>query len=205
MRGMFRSAVLSLALSALGASALAQSFEDLQQGPMAPCLLDHFDPQRYQSELADLGWVPAPDEARGIVIEFLALGFLALTHPALPGRPDNVGARVERAQALWTQELSERTVLIQGDAALYLRGQVQPDGIRRIDCWLLTPDADFVNALIDRGLPADVPAEADIAIGLGPFAASDRSEATVIATRNPRPPGPVWGLATQLLIRPAGD
>ena len=71
-----------------------------------------------------------------------------------------------------------------------------------MDCWLITPDGAFVNALIAQAPqpPRDGP---EVAVGLGPFPVSDQAEALVLASRYSNPPGPVWGLATQMLILPA--
>jgi hypothetical protein len=194
---------LALALGmALAAPAGAQSFEDLQTGPIAPCLQDHFDPDRYQADLAALGWVPAPDILIDAVIEILAHGFLPVTHAAPAEGSDDTEARLELAREAWRLELDQRTALLQGDAVLYLRGQVQPNRFRRVDCWLVTPDAAFVNGLIAQG-EAEVSEGAEVAVGLGPFVVSDQAEAVVIASRYPNPPGPVWALSTQMAIRPA--
>ena len=196
---MLRIALLSLVLAA---PAAAQSFADLQQGPIAPCLADHFDPERYQADLAALGWAPAPEGLSDAVVEFLTHAFLPVTHPAAAGAADDVEQRLEQARTLWRSELAERTALVQGESVLYLRGLVQPDRFRRVDCWLVTPDAAFVNGLIAQS-PQPVPEGAEVAVGLGPFAVSDQAEALVIASRYSNPPGPVWGLTTRLLMFPA--
>lgn len=196
---MIRTALLLLVLAA---PASAQSFADLQQGPIAPCLADHFDPERYQADLAALGWAPAPDSLREAVVEFLTHAFLPVTHPAPVGAADDLDQRLDEARMRWRTELDQRTALVQGESVLYLRGVVQPDRFRRVDCWLVTPDAAFVNGLIAQGnRPAAEGAE--VAVGLGPFTVSDQAEALVIASRYPNPPGPVWGLTTQTLILPA--
>jgi hypothetical protein len=197
---------LALALPALlaltGAPAATQSFEDLQQGPIAPCLADHFDPDRYQAELAALGWNPAPASLQDAVVEILAHAFVPVTDAARPDAPDDLEQRLDRARGQWRSELQTRTAFVQGESVLYLRGLVQADAFRRIDCWLVTPDAGFVNGLIAQGEPP-VAEGAEVAVALGPFVVSEQAEAMVIASRFPHPPGPVWGLTTQMLIRPA--
>lgn len=199
---MIRLALAAALALGLAAPAAAQSFDDLRQGPIAPCLQDHFEPERYQTDLAALGWGPVPDSLRPAVIDILAHGFLPVTHPAQAGQPDDLETRLGRARTLWTAELETRTALVQGDAVLYLRGLVQPDRYRRVDCWLITPDAAFVNGLIAQAPqpPAEGP---EVTVGLGPFAVSDQAEALVRASRYSPPPGPVWGLVTQMLILPA--
>jgi hypothetical protein len=197
---------LALALPALlaltGAPAVAQSFEDLQQGPIAPCLADHFEPERYQSELAGLGWVPAPENLRDPLVEILSYAFVPLTHPAAPDASEDPAPRLDAARGFWRSEIETRAALVQGESVLYVRGFVQADRFRRVDCWLVTPDAGFVNGLIAQS--AEPVAEgAEVAVRLGPFAVSDQAEALIFASRYPNPPGPVWGLATQMLIRPA--
>lgn len=196
---MIRIALLSLALAA---PAAAQGFDDLRQGPIAPCLQDHFDPERYEADLAGLGWLPSPEVLRPALVEILAHGFLPVTHPAQAGQPDDVEARLERARTLWSAELATRTALLQGESVLFLRGLVQPDGYRRMDCWLITPDGGFVDGLIAQA--AEPPGEGpEVAVALGPFRLSDQAEALVLASRYMNPPGPVWGLTTRMLILPA--
>lgn len=192
---------LTAALAALPAQ--AQSFADLQQGPIAACLGDHFEAERYQAELAQAGWVPAAGEgATAALVEILALAFLPVTHPAQPGAAADAEARRAAAREVWAAELAERAALVQGDSVLFLRGHVQADRFRRVDCWLVTPDAAFVNGLIAQA--AEPVAEgAEAAAQLGPFRVSDQAEALVRATRYPEPPGPVWGILTQTLILPA--
>jgi hypothetical protein len=193
-------AAAALLLGATGAT--GQSFADLQAGPIAPCLADHFDPVRYQDELAAQGWVPAPEELREAVIEILAVGFLPLTHPAPVTQADDAEARLGRARAVWVEQLAAGLALVQGDSVLLLRGVVQPDRFRRLDCFLITPDAGFVNGLIAQS-EEPVPEGAEVAVALGPFPVSERAEALVLPSRNPTPPGPVWGVATQTMILPA--
>jgi hypothetical protein len=191
---------LSAALWALPVQ--AQSFADLQQGPIGACLSDHFDAPRYQAELAEAGWAPADEGARAALVEILSLAFLPVSHPAPAGQPDDPEARREAARAVWRAELAEREALVQGDSVLFLRGHVQSDRFRRVDCWLVTPDAAFVNGLIAQGTEP-VAEGAEAAVQLGPFRVSDQAEAVVRASRYPNPPGPVWGLVTQMLILPA--
>jgi hypothetical protein len=201
---MIRIAFLSAALGALAIPAAAQSFEDLRQGPIAPCLADHFDPDRYQAELAARGWVPAPEALRDPVVEILSHAFVPLTHPAAPDAGEDPAPRLEAARRFWRSEIEARAALVQGESVLYVRGVVQADRFRRVDCWLVTPDAAFVNGLIAQS--AEPVAEgAEVAVQLGPFAVSDQAEALIYASRYANPPGPVWGLATQVLIRPAQD
>ena len=202
---MIRPTLSALALAlGLAAPALAQSFEDLQQGPIAPCLADHFEPERYQADLAALGWAPAPEALTEAVVEILTHAFLPVTHAAPAEGADDLPARLDQARAAWRAELNGRTALLQGESVLYLRGQVLPNRFRRVDCWLVTPDAAFVNGLIAQA-PTPAAEGAEVSVPLGPFVVSDQAEAVVIASRYPNPPGPVWGLTTQMAIRPAAQ
>lgn len=194
--------VLAFAAALAALPAQAQSFADLQQGPIAACLADHFDAQRYQAELAQAGWAPAGEGAQAALVEILSLAFLPVTHPAQPGPAGEAEARRAAAREVWTAELAERAALVQGDSVLFVRGHVQSDRFRRLDCWLVTPDAAFVNGLIGQA-PEPVAEGAEAAVQLGPFRVSDQAEAIVRATRYPDPPGPVWGILTQTLILPA--
>lgn len=193
---------LALGLAAPVLPAAAQSLADLRAGPMGACLADHFDVQRYQQDLAAAGWVPLPDAARSAVVPLLALAFLPLTHAAPAGQSADIEGRRAAAEALWTQELAERAALVQGDSVLFLRGHVQSDGFRRVDCWLVTPDGGFVNGLIAQS--AEPVAEgAEVAVILGPMGLTEISEVLIRASRYPDSPGPVWGISTVTLIEPA--
>lgn len=201
MRG-FRAMILAGLVAA--SPAAAQTRDDLLAGPLAPCLADHFDPERYQSELAADGWLPVPEASRPIALGFLAQTFLGLTHPALPNQSDDRAARIAAAEAQWANDTDQRAVLVQGDALLFLRGIVQADQFRRVDCWMLTPDGEFVDALI-ASVPSEVPVptETEAAVALGLLPLTDQAEARIIVTRNPIDPGPFWGILTQTLILPA--
>jgi hypothetical protein len=203
MRG-FRTTATLLTL-ALAAPAWGGEVADLlAQGPIAPCLEDHFDPERYQADLEALGWLPLSDEVIPQAALLLAVAFLPLTNPPVPGRPDVGTARLDAASVEWAAELRARPALAQGNSILSLRGSTDEAGVQRLDCWLVTPDAEFVEGLVARAqTEAPIPPDAPVVALLEPEDLSDRTRVQVIASRNPNPPGPAVGLVTQMLISPA--
>jgi hypothetical protein len=201
-----RTTAMTLAL-ALGLTAPAlggEVAELLGQGPIAPCLADHFDPDRYQDDLAALGWLPLADAAIPQVSLLMAVAFLPLTNPAVPGRPDVGSVRVESASLSWADELRARQALTQGNSVLSLRGETMESGVQSVECWLVTPDGEFIEGLLARvQSDSPIPSDAAVAAMLEPEQLSDRTQVQVIVSRNPNPPGPAVGLVTQMLISPA--
>jgi len=205
MRGVVKAIGLGLAMG-LAQPALSGEVADLlAQGPIAACLEDHFDPERYVDDLEAAGWFLLPNEAVTEAARFLASAFLPMTHPPVPGRPDLPSVRFQTAWTAWEAELQSRPALLQGDAVVQLRGFVDPEtGNQVLECWMLTPDVEFVEALLDRAATdAPIPDGVAVVAALDPEDLSDRVQLLVLASRNPSPPAPAVGLITRLQLSPA--
>jgi hypothetical protein len=205
MHGLIRAATLGLALGLASPVFSGEVADLLAQGPIGACLEDHFDPERYADDLEAGGWFPLPDEIVPQAAQFLAVAFLPMTHPPIPGRPDVPSVRLQTAQAAWESELQTRPALVQGDSIVQLRGFTEADsGMQVLECWLLTPDIAFVEGLLARAeTEAPIPPDAAVVALLEPEDLSDRVQLQVLVSRNPNPPGPEVGLITRLQISPA--
>lgn len=197
------SGVIGVALS--GAATGGEVGALLSQGPIAACLEEHFDPERYLTDLEAAGWDALPPEAIPQAARFLGAAFLPLTHPPVPGRPDVGSVRHSAAQAAWEAELAVRPALLQGDSVLQLRGSTDADtGLQVLECWLLTPDIDFVEGLLARAETDEPVAPGAVVVAtLEVEDLSDQTQLQVVVSRNPNPPGPAVGLITRLQITPA--
>lgn len=196
--------ILTLALAA-GAAA-AQTRARLLQGPMAPCLADHLDPARYQAELAAQGWVPLPEPGRPIAASLLAQAFLPVTHPPIAGQPDDPARRLALAAQFWQAEIARRGALFQYDAVLMASGLTRPDGARLLECWMVTPDAEFVDRLIDQAAgDTALPADRGVAAALAAEEIGPGRVFQLVATRQPGAEGPAHGLLTQVIVAPPAE
>lgn len=196
-----RRVLLAAGLVLVAGGALAQTHATLGAGPMAPCLADHYDPARYQADLLAGGWRPVPAEARPIAVEYLAQAFLPVTHPPVQGQTDDPALRLSLAQQFWDGETQRLTALFQFDSVLMLTGTQRPDGSRLLECWMVTPDGEFVEGLIAQAAEGtDLPDDRGVA---GALAAEDVAPGVTfqaIATRQPGEGGPAYGILSQLIL-----
>jgi len=185
---------------ALAAPALTQPITIVTEGVLGPCTENHFEPDRYLTAFAEAGWRPVPDAARPIAVEYLAQAFLPMTHPRPTSRTETVADRITRAVGFWTDEVEGRTILFQFDSVLFLRGHVDADGAQLLQCFLVTPDADFVDGLIAQADTEGVTSEGlGVVATFGPDPLDDRTVLGLSATRQPGPDGTAHGLKTELI------
>lgn len=193
-------AALALALTApMAAPAAAQSMSAITQGVMAPCTETHFDADRYVETLAEAGWQPVPDDAQELAAEMLAEAFLVLTHPRQT-RVSPVADRLQEARSFWQDQINGGLVLMLFESVLFLRGAADAEGTLILDCWLVTPDAEFVDGLIaEADAEAAAITDLGVAASWGPDPMDADTALSLFATRQPLPEGVAHGLHTQLV------
>lgn len=198
----FKMTTLAAGASALllTVPAMAQTIEAVIEGPMGPCTQAHFEPERYLADFAAAGWLPLPEDALPLAVELLSEAFLPMTHPREQSPASTVDARLDLAQAFWNEQLEGRLVLLNQETLLFMRGFTDSEGSQLLDCWMVTPDAEFVDGLI-AGADAEAGAITDraVTVSWGPDPLDDRTVLGLVATRQPLPQGPTHGLHTQLI------